>query len=391
MEEIKKDWRDIFRAFRMAFDPKKLMLAVFGIVSSLILVAILLVICNRFGITSVCPKSLINNVLFSASLCPYEMLLVFCKTIMAFNMAKLIAAIILVIGLLIIWSIIGGALTRISALEYAKDDSLRLKDVLRFSVRKFWSYFWSPIVPALGVILFAVINVLGGFIGKFGVLGHVFVAFGFPLALLSSLMIAFIGVIGIIGLCLMFPTISAEGTDAFDAMSRAYSYVLSKPRKYICYFFVTTVFGVFSVAFVSVVACFVVNITFETVGIGMGQNFKEIVSLVHVHPNYCSFVGTDISSFKSGFSTLTNMPDKLIASSILACLICIKVGIFGFAVAYLASAKTIVYFLIRKDVDETDVSDVYIENEGVEIDENETTNSDNNETPKSNNSDSEKN
>ncbi|MGR3176859.1 MAG: hypothetical protein ACUZ8E_02250 [Candidatus Anammoxibacter sp.] len=363
MEEIKKDWRDIFRAFRMAFDPKKLILGFVGVVSTFFVVAILAGIFNRLGFISSTPKSLISDLFFTSNLCPYELLLVFCKSMTPFSVGRFIALTTLLMSILVIWSVIGGAITRIAAVEYAKDESVRLIEAVKFSLKRFWSYFCSPIVPVIGVIFFALCNVLGGLVGKLGVLGDIFVAIGFPLALLSSFMITFIGVLGIIGLCLMFPTISAEGSDAFDAMSRAYSYVLSKPKKYFTYFFLSTIYGIVCIMFVGLLACLVVNITFDTVSVGMGQKFKDITEAVRINPGYCSLVGVSAHDFRAGLGTLANWPEKFVALSILLSLIAIKTLVFGFGLAYVGSAKTIVYFLMRKDVDETEITDVYIEEE----------------------------
>lgn len=361
MEEIKKDWRDIFRAFKMAFDPKKLLLGVSGVGISLVALAVLTAIFKRIGLIGLGPKSIVNDVLFSSQWCPYEILLAFCKSMTSFHIGKIIASAVLIVTLLVIWSIIGGAITRIAAVEYAKDEGVKLLDAVRFSIKKFWSYFCSPIVPAVGVIFFALCNVLVGFVGKLGTFGELFVVIGFPLTLISSLIIVFIGIIGIIGLCLMFPTISAEGSDAFDAMSRAYSYVLSKPRKFFSYFFTSTFYGLFCVTLVGLVACFVVNITFDTVGAGMGQKFRDVAAAVKIDPGYCTIVGTTGHDFKTGLSSLAGKADKIFALSILLSLIAVKTVVIGFALAYIGSAKTIVYLLMRKEVDETDITDVYME------------------------------
>lgn len=363
MEEIKKDWRDIFRAFRMAFDPKKLILGFGGVIATITSFAILATVFNKLGIISLTPKIFINDVIFSSKLCPYEMLLSFCKSMAEFGVGKLIASVVFLLTLLVIWSVVGGAITRISALEYAKDESIRILEAIKFSFKKFWSYFCSPIVPAIGVVFFALCNVLAGLVGKLGGFGDIFIALGFPLAILSSFMITFVGAIGFVGLCLMFPTISAEGSDAFDAMSRAYSYVLSKPRKYFTYFLISVFYGIICISFVALVACFVVNITFDTVSIGMGQKFKDIVEAVKINPGYCSLIGASANDFKSGLSILGSRPERFVALSILLSLVTIKTLVIGFALSYLGSVKTIVYFLMRKEVDDTDVTDVYTEDE----------------------------
>lgn len=39
----------------------------------------------------------------------------------------------------------------------------------------------------------------------------------------------------------------------------------------------------------------------------------------------------------------------------------IKLAVWSYLTTYLFSAKTIIYFLLRKEIDSTDISDVYME------------------------------
>ncbi|MDO8131629.1 MAG: hypothetical protein Q6355_06980, partial [Candidatus Brocadiales bacterium] len=52
---------------------------------------------------------------------------------------------------------------------------------------------------------------------------------------------------------------------------------------------------------------------------------------------------------------------KFLAGMLILYILLIKVGVWTFVASYIFSAKTIVYFLLRRDVDNTDISDVYIE------------------------------
>ena len=139
----------------------------------------------------------------------------------------------------------------LAAVEFAKGEKLGIKESLVFSVKKFWSYFWCPITPVLGALFFIACNVIGGLLGKIQIAGEIAVAIGFPLAILSGFLIVFIVVIGIIGFFLMYPTISAEGSDTFDAMSRAYSYVLSRPAHFLSLLISILVCGVILIFFTS--------------------------------------------------------------------------------------------------------------------------------------------
>jgi len=79
--------------------------------------------------------------------------------------------------------------------------------------------------------VFIFCNVLGGLIGQIKFVGEIFIGLGFPLALISSFLVIFIALVGLLGLGLMFPTISAEGSDAFDAMTSERPYRPAKPKK----------------------------------------------------------------------------------------------------------------------------------------------------------------
>lgn len=360
---VKHDWRDIFRAFKMAFDPKKMLLGYIGISSSLIWCTIAVVFFSSLKMINTSPSAIIKLVLYSAREGIPVVFRDFLLTIVPLDFGELIIFAIIIIGLLIIWSIIGGAMTRIASLDYAREDSIRLIDALKFSRKKFWSYFWSPLVPVIGVFFFALCNVIGGLVGRVPVLGDIMVAVGFPLALLSGLLMVLIGVIGALGLCFMYPTISAEGSDAFDAMSRAYSYVISRPKQYILYCTTYTLFGVVCLIIVAFTAWLMVRLSLCTVGIGMGQKFATVQSFILQKCNIAclGFCSERFSTAQTTAVSIDHWSLKFLAGMLILYILLIKVGVWTFVASYIFSAKTIVYFLLRRDVDNTDIADVYIE------------------------------
>src|SRR5262249_30993958 len=56
--------------------------------------------------------------------------------------------------------------------------------------------------------------------------------------------------VGLVGWPMMYATVSTEGSDSFDAISRSYSYVFQNPWQYIWYSFVAIVYGAVLVFFV---------------------------------------------------------------------------------------------------------------------------------------------
>ncbi|KKN00910.1 hypothetical protein LCGC14_1133120, partial [marine sediment metagenome] len=197
---------------------------------------------------------------------------------------------------------------------------------------------------------FVACNIIGGLFGQIKYIGEIAVAIGFPLAILSGFLIIFIGIIGVIGFFLMFPTISAEGSDAFDAMSRAYSYVISKPKHFISLFLGIIICGTIFAIFVSLAACLIMQTSFYTVGFGMGEKFESIKAVV---------VGGAYG--KAQMASLGLLSMKFTALMLMIYIVLIKVAVGSLVVAFAGSASTIAYFLLRKDVDGTDINDVYIE------------------------------
>ncbi len=361
---VRHDWRDIFHAFKMAFDPKKMFLGYAGLLASLAWCVAAVGFFSALKLVSTTPSTFIKLVLSSAK----ESIPVLVKSlftaIMPLDFGEVFVLLILVIGLLVIWSLVGGAITRIAALDYARDESIRLADALKFARRKFWSYFWSPLVPVIGVFFFAMCNVVGGMIGRIPVLGEVAVALGFPLALVSGFLMVFVGVIGALGLCFMFPTISVEGSDAFDAMSRAYSYVLSRPKQFLIYCTINTLYGLVCLAVIAFVAWLMMRLSFATVGAGMGQKFHLVQSFLSQKCNiaclgYCG--GYSPEAKTGGVCFEGRWALKFLAGMLIVYVFMVKLAVWSFVTTYLFSAKTIIYFLLRKEIDSTDVTDVYIE------------------------------
>lgn len=131
---------------------------------------------------------------------------------------------------LLIWAVFGGAMARLIAVRFARDESVSLRTALKFSFRNWQSYLYGPLLPMLGVGLFAIIGraiasidlwLSGGSGTLLNVLGFVPLGCGFLMTLLLLLMA--------VSWPLMVAAISTEGSDGFDGLSRAFGYVMNRP------------------------------------------------------------------------------------------------------------------------------------------------------------------
>ena len=334
----------------MSLDFNKLVSAFIGIIFSILWVLVILAFGSSFKLVEITPFEIINGFLISPRLGLCSLLSVLVSSIKTVEWGEYVVLIVLVLGLMIIWSVFAGTITRLAALEYARGEKTGLKDSLSFVMKKFWSYFWSPLTPILGVLFFIACNVVGGLLGKIEFAGEIAVAVGFPLAILSGFLIVFLGIVGIIGFILMFPAISSEGSDAFDAISRAYSYVLSRPLHFLSLFITIIICGTILTFVVGYGACLVMQTSYFTVGLGMGEKLNEIIAFI-----------AGLSGAGDAITSLNPISMRIAALLFMLYIVLIKITVGSIIIAFAGSASTIAYLILRKDVDGTEMDDVYTE------------------------------
>ena len=141
---------------------------------------------------------------------------------------------VIVFWTLAVWALFGGAITRMAAVELAGKETVGIKEALRFVVRRYLSYFGSPLVP-LGLIgVLILVDIVLGLIQLIPFVGDLSTSLLWPLLILTGLGKALL-LVGLVGYPMMYPTISAEGSDTLDALSRSYNYVYQSPWNYIGY------------------------------------------------------------------------------------------------------------------------------------------------------------
>ena len=205
---------------------------------------------------------------------------------------------------LVIWAWLGGAITRTVALRFAQDRRESLSQLFGFMRAKWLSYVGAMILPLAG-IFFAwfpvwLLSCIWQFLPAMWGFDLAHLILTLPFALATVLMtVGFI-----LGWPLMFAAISAEGSDAFDAISRGFSYVYQRPIQFVFYHLCNLVIYTASV----IIAYFV---------------FHQTITLIGYDP--------------SGLMIIFN----------------------SFAFAYFWSSQTVIYFLLRRSCDATPYNQVF--------------------------------
>ena len=150
---------------------------------------------------------------------------------------------------LVVWAIFGGAISRIAAVHVARDEKISVRQAVSFSTSKILSFIFAPLIPLIIILSGGLVVAFGALIFYIPYVGPLVAAVFFLLALLAGFVMALVATGMIGGLNLMYPTIAVEGSDSFDAISRSFSYVFARPWRMIFYSAVALVYGALCFAF----------------------------------------------------------------------------------------------------------------------------------------------
>jgi hypothetical protein len=268
-------------------------------------------------------------------------------------------AIVFLAVALAIWALFGGAIHRIAALHFARDEKISMGTALKFAAGKFISFYTAPLIP-LGISIFIGLFLLaGGFLlGSWG--GGILMGLLFPLAILGGMLIAFL-VVGLAGGAgLMYPTIAVESSDSFDAISRSYSYIFGKPWRAAFYALAALVYGVICYLFIRLFAFVVLAATHAFVGagaLGGGEALSpaaDRLDLLWPAPTFDHLLSSPCWQAMSFWETIG-------AGLIWFWVMLVAASVLAFLVSYCASANTAIYYLLRRTVDATDLDDVFVD------------------------------
>jgi hypothetical protein len=290
---------------------------------------------------------------------------------------------------LAVWGFFGGAITRIAAVQFARGERITLRDALGFARDRWLSFFAAPIFPLFFLILMTIALIIFGFVELIPIFGDIFIAgLLWPIVLLTGFIMAIV-LVGLVGWPLMYATISTEASDSFDALSRSYSYVYQAPWHYLWYSVVACVYGAAVVFFVTFMASLLVFLgkwgVAQTPGMAhfnrepsyffayAPTSFGWRDLLIHDNPGAAAQETIDSAGLRvTHYGFTPEYRDALTwYNRTGAVLVSIWIYLFflltlGFSYSFFWSAGTVIYFLMRRQVDDTDLDEVHLEGEGLD-------------------------
>jgi len=260
---------------------------------------------------------------------------------------------------LTVWAIFGGAICRIAAVHVARDEQLSVRAALAFSFGKFLSFVSAPLIPLVIVLIVGLLPLIAGALASIPYLGPIFnIAMGLLFVLLLAagfvMTLVLLGTFG--GFNLMYPTIAVEGSDSFDAISRSFSYVYARPWRMVFYTLVAVVYGAICYLFVRTFVWMMLTLTHHFVSAGMWATAPS------TEPLWSTMWRGPTGRFSYDIDFLTLAWHQDLAAFFVAFWVYLVVGMLGaFAISFYFSSNTIIYYLMRNEVDATEMDDVYLE------------------------------
>jgi hypothetical protein len=227
-----------------------------------------------------------------------------------------------------VWGIFGGAIARIAVVQATGGERVGIGTALRFALKKSASLIGAPLTPILGVAVFA------AFCGLFGLLYRIPWGIGAAVASVLGFVPLVIGLVMaliLLGLALGWPlmhaTVAAEGEDAPDALSRSYSYVNQRLPRYASH--VAAAWAIGSIGLLAAIAFARCVLALSDWGVALGA------------PSTLPTTGLAASG-------------RLFWTAVVGMLV------HGWIYSYFWSAASVIYLILRRDVDGTDWHDVYM-------------------------------
>lgn len=263
------------------------------------------------------------------------------------------ASLFLIVGILI-WGFLGGAICRMAAVQLARGETLGMTQALRYSRDKlFGGFFTAPMIPVMICLIVGLFLAAGGLFLRIPVLGDLLGGLAFFLALIGGLIIAMVLVGGVWGGSLFWPTIAVEGSDGFDAISRSFSYVFARPVRALWYATVAIAVGSFGWMLVRFVLWLALSSTHLFVGFGSGAKLDQLWDPPMVE-----------SMYRMAHEAGNAGGVRFAAAALIGLWILPVIGLpWAFLVSFHLCASTAIYFLLRSDVDGTESSEMFHEDE----------------------------
>jgi len=179
------------------------------------------------------------------------------------------------IDLLFVLAMTSGILTRMSASQVCQNTLTPPGKALCHVCKRWPWYLLTPLMPAMLIVVVGAVLALVGLVLFNIPIADVLGSLGYGLLLLLGFVIAVVALLLLFALFLMAPALSVEGSDGFDAIARAFNYILYRPWQFAVYLLASLVYLAVVYVLVGAVASLTMEATAYCVEIGSFATVTE--------------------------------------------------------------------------------------------------------------------
>ncbi len=281
---------------------------------------------------------------------------------------------------ILVWSFVGLGITRISLLKLTRNENAGLDDAFDYSIAKFPTCLLAVCMPLVLTALFCIptflIGLLLGFDGGALLAGALwFVVLG----------VAFLQGIVLLGLMVGWPlivtSVAAEGQNSFDAVTRAYAYVFQRPLNFLMYSLIALLFGGLCWLVVHELTGSVVRLGFWSTSWGANMLAADRMDIITGDPLVMSALPDNSGSQVASLDVQPDLSDQELddgnqvngqsvssslgtAQQLIHFWVALgKTVAAAFVYGLFWCLASAVYLLLRKNVDEMEMDEIYVVDE----------------------------
>lgn len=239
---------------------------------------------------------------------------------------------------LLVWGLFGGAMTRIGIVRFGVEEREGTVEAVQFAARRLFSYVVAPLFPFFGILIVLIYVAPFGWMMRWDT-GLLIAGVLWGFVLLGGLMAAILLLGLLVGWPLMWGATSAEKMgDVFEANQRCYSYVFGCPLRYLFYAAVALLLGSLGFLLVEYFAEWVIQLSYWAVS-WTGTDLRQLLGQPANRPTMSAAAGLSaVSIFNALVLTIAS----------------------AFRYSFFWTAAAVIYLLMRRDVDMTELDDIYV-------------------------------
>ena len=263
---------------------------------------------------------------------------------------------------LAIWSFFGLAIARVCLLRITRNETIGIDDAVDFAFDHWPASIGGVAAPMIAVFALCIPAFLLGLLMTFD-LGAALVGILWIVVLVISAFMALL----LLGLTFAWPLVissaGCEGQNAFDAMTRAYAYVFQRPLNYLLYAVIAMLFGGFCWLIVAWLSGAVIELGYWSTSWGANRAGGE-VARIEVIQGMTAQVKQEVT--EEGTKLVPADPSSMLGFAQEAIGFwngLIKTVAVAFLYGLFWCMASAIYLLLRKDVDDTEMDEIYIVDE----------------------------